>query len=308
MSGSSTAIGEWVRDCRRRQELDLAATGCGMRPWQGPLRRCRGWGSVRRRGVGGWPSGRSGRCRGTRWSWRSSRCRRAHPRRGSASPARSGGGWTGWVPSRAGSSRCAVRSDPPASPGRPAGRRSRRGLSSVWTSTLFSSAVLSRSVSWAWWCEPGMTCIAEFRRPRRRPPAQAERDHSAGRQQPVGGVLAPTDPLGVARQLGRTGGCAAGSRCLFSRSATTSMMRRSVMITVYQHVIPEMQADAIAPLCAAIFRGRSPTASVQPRTLNHSTTHETLIRHANYGLHRITGHLQMDGQGLDRGRGRCYVG
>jgi len=33
-------------------------------------------------------------------------------------------------------------------------------LSTVWASTLFSAAVLSRKVSWAWWCEPPMTCMA----------------------------------------------------------------------------------------------------------------------------------------------------
>ena len=36
------------------------------------------------------------------------------------------------------------------------------GLSTFWTGTLLSAALLSRKASWAWWCERGMTPMAEL--------------------------------------------------------------------------------------------------------------------------------------------------
>ena len=89
--------------------------------------RCPWWGWIRHRGGGGWPSGRWVRRRGTPWSSGSSRSRRARRRRGSASPAHSGDDGSCPAASRAGSRRCAVRSNRRAFPARPPGRRGPRG-------------------------------------------------------------------------------------------------------------------------------------------------------------------------------------
>ena len=151
-------------------------------------------------GGGGWPSGRRRRCCGTRWSWRSSRRRRARQRRGAhRQPAAAAVGTVGFgavqdpVAVQGDLTGPHLQGDRRLAPGLGVAHRLEQHL------VFFLGAVVEG--------ELGVVVRAGDHVHRRVADVgvvdrQLGRDHPAGRERPVGGVLVPADPLGIARKLG----------------------------------------------------------------------------------------------------------